>query len=175
MKASKMNPGGGALPTIPRRFLDVLHRIVPKLTKVPHPWVLTGSLALRLRGVPLEVDDIELQTTRAGAYAIEKVFAPRIVRPVCFSSTEQIRSHFGEISIGRVRVEIMGGIQKKLPDGSWSRAVDWRDHTTMCRWNELTIPMLDLHYEYEAYRILGREQTAADIARTLHQGWEMLS
>lgn len=157
------------LPAIPAQILGVLCWIVPRLEHVHPPWVLTGSLALRLRGVPLEVHDIDLQTTRAGAYCLQDAFANRVVRPVTFSSTERIRSFFGQLSIEGVRVEIMGDIEKKLPDGRWSQVLDLRREAIVFHWKGLSIPMLGLQHELEAYKLLGRDPTSASIARKLEQ------
>lgn len=117
--------------------------------------------------MPLEVHDIDLQITHAGAYCIQDAFVNHVVCPISFSSAERIRSYFGQLSLAGVRVEIMGNIEKKLPDGSWSQAPDLRSEAIVFRWNRLLIPVLGLQYEYEAYKLLGRDRAAASISRKL--------
>lgn len=119
-------------------------------------WALTGSTAFALQGVSVEPHDIDVQTDAAGAVAIAARFPEAVVQPVAFSGTERIRSHFGVLEIGGLRVEIMGALQKRLPDGGWEAPVDV---AALRRWitvGELRLPVLDLAYEARAYRWLGR-------------------
>ena len=49
---------------------------------------------------------------------IERVFTEKIIRRVEFSRYDKIASHWGELNIDGVKVEIMGALQEKLPDGT---------------------------------------------------------
>jgi hypothetical protein len=40
--------------------------------RLPDPWAVTGSLGMALQGMELAVHDIDLQTSREGAYEIER-------------------------------------------------------------------------------------------------------
>ena len=111
----------------------------------------------------LEVDDIDLQTDASGAYEIEKVFAANIVRSVRFSRSDKIASHCGELNINGVKVEIMGALQKKFPDGTWESPVDVKRHRKFITFEGMTLPVLSLAYEEQAYRILGRTEKANQI------------
>lgn len=145
---------------IPTPIVNALELVVHRLSGIRHIWALTGSLGLRLQDLPIEVHDIDLQTTHAGAYAIERCFKDAVIRLVSLSKGERIRSHFGSLSIGEVRVEIMGDLQKKLPHGGWSAAPNLSSLLRSVSWRGCTVPVLDLAYELEAYRLLGREDTA---------------
>jgi len=92
-----------------------------------------------------------------------------VVRNVEFSSSEKIRSHFGELSIEGIKVEIMGDIQKRLPDGTWEDPIDIRSKTCFVNCDELSIPVVSLEYEYEAYYRLGRTEKAEQVRRYLEQ------
>ena len=115
----------------------------------------------------LEVDDLDLQTSSAGAYDIEKVFAENIVRSVRFSRSDKIASHWGELNIDGVKVEIMGALQKKLPDGTWESPVDIKTHREFITFEGMVLPVLSLAYEEQAYRILGRIERADQIKEWL--------
>lgn len=123
-------------------------------------WALTGSLSFALRGVPLEPDDVDVQTTEVGAYALERRLAERVVEPVSFEESESIRSHFGALEVGGVRVEVMGDLQKRV-DGRWERPVDVTAHRRWISVEDTEIPVLSLAYEAEAYDDLGRDERAA--------------
>ncbi|MBN1440298.1 MAG: hypothetical protein JW929_12900 [Anaerolineales bacterium] len=147
--------------TVDPKFSAVLRILYPPLQKKPVPiWAITGSLGFALQGMQVEVHDVDLQTDRAGAYEIERRFSSYVVRPAAFSGTERIRSHFGALEINGIKVEIMGDLQKRLPDGHWEDPVDVRRHLRRILWGGMNLPVLSMEYEYQAYRMLGREEQA---------------
>src|SRR4030042_2753905 len=104
---------------IPRQHIRALRTIQEALADGDANWVVTGSTAFALRGMPVNPEDIDIQTDRAGAYEIERRLRRFVVKPVAFSAAERIRSHFGELEIEGMKVEIMGDIEKRNADGSW--------------------------------------------------------
>ncbi len=146
------------------RHMRVLRKFVAGLEGAPVDWALTGSLGMVLQGVPLpEVHDIDVQTDEAGAYAIAGRFAEYVVQPVAPVHTEKMQSHWGKLEIDGLVVEIMGDIEKPGPDGKF-RGLPINE---IRRWVEvegMRVPVLDLHYEEQAYRQLGRT-ARADILR----------
>ena len=156
-------------------YLDVLRQLVHRLGddspedagRPPVNWALTGSLSMALQGVPIEPHDIDVQTDAAGAYESERRFAAAVICPVAFSSAENIRSHFGALRINGLTVEIMGDIEKRLPDGSWEGPVDLARHRHVVSVAGMRVPVLSLVYEREAYLKLGRVERAALLARWL--------
>lgn len=69
--------------------------IYGKLRNSEIVWAITGSLGFALRGMELEVKDIDLQTDAAGAYRIENAFSECVVRKVQLCRSEKIASHWG--------------------------------------------------------------------------------
>jgi hypothetical protein len=156
-------------------FFHVLQTICKTLYRVDMIWAVTGSLGFALRGIDVPVNDIDLQTDKFGAYRIERCFADQIVRKVTFSSSEKIRSHFGELRINGIKVEIMGALQKRLPDGNWETPVVIRNLRKKIHYQGLIVPVLSLKPEYEAYRKLGRFEKAELIRKYLEgNGLEVL-
>jgi len=149
--------------------LNVLKRIVSQLEGTGILWAVTGSMGFALQGVPVAVHDIDLQTDEAGAYAIERLFAGFVTRPVAFSATNRIRSHFGALNIDGIIVEIMGDIQKRARDGSWEEPVNLSAHRRFISAAGMHIPVLPLAYERDAYLKLGRQETAAMLADWLER------
>lgn len=145
---------------VDQAYLAVLHIMYARLTNSTVNWALTGSLSFALQGVPVEPHDIDLQTDAAGAYAIERLFAEYVKRRVAFSSAERIRSHFGALEIDGIKVEIMGDIQKRLPDGSWEPPMDIALHRRLIDVDDMRVPVLSLEYEHQAYLMLGRTERA---------------
>jgi hypothetical protein len=153
-------------PTPWERILRLLYN---RLSQEPVTWALTGSLALALRGLKVrEPGDVDIQTDAAGAYAIERLWASDMQRPVTFSEAERIRSHFGALEIDGVVVEIMGDIQHRLPDGRWSEPVNIAAEREWLEVDGMRLPLLLLAHEAVAYRRLGRLQRAALIEAHLN-------
>ena len=149
------------------RALKTIHN---RLRKIDTVWAITGSLSFALQGLELKVNDIDLQTDADGAYEIERVFTEKIIRRVEFSRYDKIASHWGELNIDGVKVEIMGALQKKLPDGTWESPVDIKRHRAFITFEGMVLPVLSLAYEEQAYRTLGRTATADRIKEWLDLG-----
>ena len=152
---------------IPYTHATAFQIILPHLANISTAWACTGSTSLALQGLPLTPNDIDLQTDRAGAYEIEHHLQAFVTRPVTFSSAETIRSHLGKLSIHGVKVEIIGDVEKRLPDGTWTPPPDLRQHIRWLEWETFQIPVLSLEYEAEAYRQLGRPHRVAQIRQWL--------
>lgn len=162
----KQRPAGGyVLHRIDRIYVNVLRVIHQKLRENDILWAITGSLGFVLQGVPVKPHDVDIQTDEKGAYRIESLLAQYLVERVCFSSSDKVRSHFGVLSIKGIRCEIIGDIEKRLDDGSWSPAPDLRRHILYVALEDMKIPVLSLQYEYSAYMKMGR----FDRARLLRQ------
>ncbi len=139
---------------------SVLQLILTRLEGRGVNWALTGSMSFAIQGVPVNVRDIDIQSDRTGAYEIERCLSEFVRRPVSFSSTERVQSHFGLLSIMGVDVEIMGDIQKRLPDGTWDAPVDPSTYRTFVEFAGVQVPVLSLAYEHRAYLALGRTEKA---------------
>ena len=105
---------------------------------------------------------------KRGAYEIERHFSEFMTKRVTFSSTERIRSYFGELMIDGIKVEIMGDIQKRLEDGSWENPVDLEHHKRVVEVEGMQIPVLSLEYEYQAYLKLGKIDKAEMLRNWLY-------
>ena len=151
-------------------YLSVLRQIHARLSNTDVNWVVTGSLGFALQGVPVQPNDIDLQTDKAGAYAIESLFSDVVIRKVKFSATEQIKSHFGALQIDGIEVEIMGDIQKRGADGVWEEIVNPAHYRQMVEIAGMFVPVLSLEYEYQAYLKFGRVEQANMLRRWLDSG-----
>lgn len=123
-------------------------------------WVLTGSTALALRGIPVEPRDVDVQTDVAGALTAQEALAPYTVSPVRWKVTRRLKSHLGIFRVGSINVEVIGGLQIRGPDGSWSDPTDPRDYREIVYVNGQPVPMMTLEAEAEGYELLERRQRA---------------
>lgn len=131
------------------------------LQSVAEPWAFTGSAGLVLQGGDVPVHDLDVQTTAPGAYAIERALRDQqIDEPVRYVESDRIRSHFGTIRWRGVPVDVIGDPEKNDSDGQWHGPPEL---SNIIRWVEVEgvrLPVLDLGYEAEAYRRMGRSDRA---------------
>ena len=146
--------------TIDPVYMATLRKLDNQLKGSNVNWVVTGSLAFALQGIAVTPRDIDIQADEVGAYAIERIFQAFVTRKVTFSSTVNIRSHFGALVIDAVKVEIMGAIQKHLSDGTWEEPVRVERYKRFVEIEDMHIPVLSLEYEYSAYLKMGRTKQA---------------
>ena len=137
-------------------YFNALSQICAHLEADNINWAITGSLGMALQGISVAIHDIDIQTDAAGAYEIEHCFAHCVTRPVQYVASEHIRSHFGTFELDGIRVEIMGDLQKQLSDQSWEDPVKVEQYRQWLEINGLSVPVLSLAYEYQAYLKLGR-------------------
>ena len=83
------------------------------LSRMPSvEWALTGSVSFALRGVPVDPDDIDVQTHAGGVRVIETAFTDVVVDPVEHVESARVRSQLGRLELGGVEVELIGDLQK---------------------------------------------------------------
>lgn len=153
--------------TIPKNFSNALTKIVTALEDQGISWALTGSMGFALQGVPVTPNDIDLQTDIQGAYEIEQILSDYISRSVTPKTIDNMRIMLGRLDIDGVRVDIMGGIQKRQSDGTWESPVDIEEHKLYVEHLGMQVPVLNLQYEQNAYLKLGRLEKAALLAEWL--------
>jgi hypothetical protein len=155
---------------IGQKYSQVLRILLPMLSKEPLPtWVITGNLGFALQGLAIDVQDVDLQTDADGAYEIERRLSRYSVRRVAFSATDRIRSHFGALEINGIRVEIMGALQKFLPEGRWEEPVDVNAHRRWVDWEGMRLPVISITYEQQAYTIMGRTERSEMLKQWLKE------
>ena len=149
-------------------FLPILHILHERLQGLPHPWALTGSVGMTLQGMDLEPHDIDLQSDRDGAYAIQERLAEFVTHPVVLRESEWTRSHFGALEIEGVKVEIMGDMRRRLPGAdAWSPALELAQLVHWVDFQSMHLPVMDLEHEQGAYAAMGRTERSEKIRQFL--------
>ena len=142
------------------RYAEAAQCIYGRLKDDTVNWVITGSMNFALHGIVIEVHDIDIQTDKSGAYAIEHRLKEFVKDNVRFLESEKIRSHFGTLEIGGITIEIMGDVEKKLANGSWDKPPNIEVHKEYIQYKGMKLPVLSLEHEYDAYLKLGRHKKA---------------
>ena len=143
------------------RYLDVVRTLSEELRGTSIEWALTGRTSFAIQGVPLDPNDVGVQTTERGVRHIEERFFERIRGPVAFVESPGIKSYLGELELNGISVEIIGDVRKRRDDGSWEPPVDIAAHREVAEVKGLCVPVLSLDYEARAYEQLGRSERAS--------------
>ncbi len=152
---------------LPARHAAVLLQLLRLVPPEETLWAVTGGAGLRLQGVPVQVGDLDLQTDRATAEVFASRLSGHLRTPLHWRVSPRVRSWFAAFEMDGVRVEVMGGLQKRLPDGRWERRVDLAAVRRWVTWRGRSVPVIDLAHEARAYAILGRLEKAALIRHAL--------
>lgn len=144
---------------IPSRHGRALRELMATFDELERPWALTGSTSFALQGVPLEPDDIDVQTDRVGALEMGRLLSEHSHTPISQHTSDSVRSWFGRFELAGVEIEIIGDLERRVGE-TWVGPIDVSDHLTTVDWEGLEVPVLELSYEAEAYAQLGRSDRA---------------
>jgi hypothetical protein len=149
-----------AILDLPEQHAQVLLLLIEKIPPIELPWTLTGSAGLRLQGVDISVNDLDLQTDAQTIYILEQKLAEFMNAPLHVWESEHTLSYHGQAEINGLQVEFLGDMRHRSPAGIWEPAVDIASVRVWVNWRELQIPVLPLQHEAIAYEKMGRIQKA---------------
>jgi hypothetical protein len=131
---------------------------------------LTGSASLRLQGVDLSVNDLDVQTDAKTFYLIEKKFDGFIKVPGHVWETEHTVSYHAQAEMYGLQVEFLGDVRHRDSAITWDEPLDLRSELLWVKWRGRAVPVLSLAHEAVAYEKMGRAQKAALIRAALQRG-----
>ena len=149
-----------AILDLSEQHAQVLVFLIEKIHPARLPWALTGSAGLRLQGVDISVNDLDLQTDAQTIYILEQKLAEFMKVPVHVWESEHTLSHHGQAEINGLQVEFLGDMRHRSLAGIWEPAVDIASVRLWVNWRELQVPVLSLKHEALAYEKMGRIQKA---------------
>ena len=159
-----------AVYELPEQHSKVLSLLVERISPAEHLWALTGSAGLRLQGVDLPVNDLDLQTDAKTIYRLEQQLAEFMRVPVHAWETEHTLSYHGQGEIEGLQVELLGDVRHRGVDGAWESPLDIRSILVWVEWHGLRVPVLSLAHEVLAYDKMGRTRKAERIRAVLQKG-----
>ena len=149
-----------AMLDLPNPHAEVLISLLKLVPPQVHNWVLTGSCSLRLQGVDIPVNDIDLQTDGESVYAIENRLMDYMQVAVHPWESEHTFSLHAQAEINGVTVELLGGIKHRQPGGEWEPSADILSTRNWIRWREHQVPVFSLEFEAQAYAKMERIEKA---------------
>jgi len=106
------------------------------------PYCVVGGVAPALHGIPIQTLDIDIETSRDGAFFIETLFREHITLPVAWREGTYYRSYLGRLNINDVQVEIMGQIERK-ENGTWVSTATATVYTIIVHNVPVRVPWLE--------------------------------
>jgi len=158
-----------AVLDLPEQHTKVLSFLVERIPPTEYLWVLTGSAGLRLQGVDIPVNDLDLQTDGKTIYRLEKQLTGVMKTPVHFWKSEHTLSYHGQANINGLQVEFLGDMRHRRPDGTWEPPLNIESVLIWIDWHNLKIPALSLDHEALAYEKMGRVEKAELIRSALRK------
>lgn len=153
---------------VSEKIKEALKIVCRKLKGKNIDWVLVGSTNLALQGVDVSPHDIDILTDEKGAFSINELLRDYEVRKVEYKESENLASYLGEFRIDDIKVEVMGDLRIKRPDGTWYKELVIRGAKN-AKIGEMEVPLYPLEKELEGYKILGRVEKVREIERTLRR------
>jgi len=150
---------------VPKQSIDALKIIVNKIQDKNLRWVLGGSMALAIQGVDVKVNDINIFTDTDSADKISEILKEYAMEPMHFQSNSQFRAYYGLFEIKGVQVELIANLEY-MYDNIWIRKEN-QETLMFINFANMTLPLLDLKEEYEAYKRMGRTEKANKILEAL--------
>jgi len=95
------------------RWRPVLRQIARQLDAAGVRYRVVGGASPALHGVPLIVNDIDIEPDAAGAYAFQAHFPEHVLEPVALREGDAYRSYFGRFDFDGVTVEVMGDLHRR--------------------------------------------------------------
>ena len=158
-----MRSGNGLTSGLPDDLRRALHFVLDRLAEQGISWALSGSAALLLNGVQVEVHDLDLTTDESGVQAIADALAEFIVTPAGWWETEKFASQFARLQVEGVQVDVVGRpFIIKRPEGTV--AIQARSIRDEIDFEGRKLPVIPLEVQLIAYAMMGREAKARLIA-----------
>ncbi len=102
----KINIDKNSLPS--RNQITHVLNYLGDVLKIGEKWIVGGSTASFLQGVNIIPRDIDILTTKKGAFEIEKKLQKYVKKSVKLEKTKKYVSYFGKLKIQDIYVEICG-------------------------------------------------------------------
>jgi|TARA_B100001971_G_C17792119_1_gene335055 hypothetical protein len=134
---------------------DILQIILDSLQGKEFVWRLEGSANLKIQGVEVSVQDLDITTNDEGIEIFRNALKKYIVKDF-FSQKINGRSIVCDINNFEIEINSYG-----------DRELDMFDKTEKIFWNDLKIPILPLEYAKKFYELINRKEKVDLISKYL--------
>ncbi len=153
---------------IPQKNIEALKKINKIFSDKKIDWILKGSMALAIRGINVEVHDIDIFINKKDIEKIPPIFDSNTKRTLEYVQTDalNIRSLWGTYIFDEAEIDIVSEVEHKI-NGKWKRINIKK--TTKVVFEGMKFKILDLEEEYDGYLALGRTEKAITILNHINK------
>jgi hypothetical protein len=153
---------------IPQKNVEALKKINKIFSDKKIDWILKGSMALAIRGINVEVHDIDIFINKKDIEKIPPIFDSNTKRTLEYVQTDalNIRSLWGTYIFDEAEIDIVSEVEHKI-NGKWKRINIKK--TTKVVFEGMKFKILDLEEEYDGYLALGRTEKAITILNHINK------
>ena len=151
-----INSPAKALLSLPEKHENALRTLYDIAPPSKYGWTLSGSAGLRIQGMYVDVNDLDIHVSQEKIHKLEKRLARYMISPVKVLDTGNIRSMDGKASIDGIEVELIADLQVCDKNGEWHNLVDLEEREWL-DWQGVLLPVFPLALEAQIYEGLGRK------------------
>jgi hypothetical protein len=135
---------------------EVLLLILRKLKGEKIDWLIVGSTALALYGLPIKANDIDIISTKEGTDKIANLFSKELTKSIAFSETEHYRSFFGKLKLREIMIELMAELEYYIPkEKRWESSSAFHNKRSV-EFMGFLVPINSLENALQFYKQKGR-------------------
>ncbi len=138
-----------------KNIKEILQIILDSLQGKEFIWRLEGSANLKIQGVEVTVQDLDITTNNEGIEIFRSALKKYIVKDF-FSQKINGRSIVCDINNFEIEINSYG-----------DRELDMFDKTEKILWNDLKIPILPLEYAKKFYELINKKEKVDLISKYL--------
>jgi hypothetical protein len=153
---------------VEKSFIKVLRTLCDTLKVMKNPWLIGGSISLQIQGVLVSANDVDVITTKKGAYEVEKLLKKHVIESVKYSENKQggriLSSYWGKAVIKGVKIDIVGDMKVNN-----ELLMDFKkEKVEFFIFEGMRLPLSNLRIHKRAYSLLGRAEKAEKISKHLN-------
>jgi SAM-dependent methyltransferase len=95
------------------RWRAVLRALAQQLGAAGIRFKVVGGTAAALHGVPVPVNDIDIELSIADVYRFHELYSAHTLEEAALRKSETYKSHFGRYELDQVVVEVMGDLHRR--------------------------------------------------------------
>jgi len=146
------------------RFIDSLTTVGERIGKLETKWIVVGSLSLALQGVRVRPQDIDILTSKRGAFTISRQLKEYETREVGFRKSHLFQSYLGEFKIGGVKIQVMGDLKARVRN-RWVSGTPRSRNPRIIRLRGRSFRVIPLEKQLESYKALARKKDEPKIEK----------
>lgn len=146
--------------------MNSIVNIARKLNGISQKWAIVGGANLVLRGCNSFASDVDIITTRSGAFLIAEKLKKHSILGVMWRESKIISSYYFVANIEGINVDVMGE-PINLVSNKWVCFDIWKASVEKLVVQNIAIPVTTLEYERKINSFLGNQARVGEIDKHL--------